>query len=54
MGVMAGEYLVAAFTGGGWYFLRIWEEALAIEYYNVEGALKYRKVLRLGDGVAGG
>lgn len=53
MWVMAAENLVAAFTGGGWCFLRIWEEALAIEYYNVEGALKYRKVLRLGDGVAG-
>ncbi len=54
MWVMAAENLVAAFTGGGWCFLRIWEEALAIDYYDVTGALKYRRVLRLGDGVPGG
>lgn len=44
--VTVADNLVAAFTGGGWCFLRIWEEALAIDYYDLGGALMYREVLR--------
>ena len=46
------ENLVAAFTGGGWCFLRIWREALAIDYYDVEGNMRYREVLRPEDNPA--
>ena len=51
-GVGGSENLVAAFTGGGWCFLRIWREALAIDYYDVEGNMRYREVLRPEDNPA--
>jgi acid phosphatase len=38
--------LIAAFSGGGWCFLRIWRDALAIELYDAQGTLRYREVLR--------
>lgn len=40
------EGTLASFTNGGWCFLRIWEEVLAVELYDRGGGLQYRHLIR--------
>lgn len=37
---------LAAFTNGGWCFLRIWPGTLAVDLYDREGGLQHRQLLR--------
>jgi acid phosphatase len=37
---------LAAFTNGGWCFLRIWPEVMAIDLYDREGGLQFRHLRR--------
>jgi hypothetical protein len=37
---------IAAFTNGGWCFLRLWPRALAVDLYDREGGLQFRHLIR--------
>jgi len=40
------EGTLAAFTNGGWCYLRIWPDTMAVELYDREGRLQFRHLLR--------
>ena len=40
------EGTLASFTNGGWCYLRLWKETLAVELYDRSGGLQYRHLIR--------
>jgi hypothetical protein len=40
---------LSAFSNGGWCFLHIWADELAVELYNRVGTLRYRHLLTHTD-----